>query len=72
MRRWLLACALTLGSTACTTGENVRMSIRDGETREQVERTLGRPDGYQRQGNTEALIYANRLLSGWSGIAQTM
>jgi hypothetical protein len=55
----------TLVLPSCTTGENIRMSMRGGETREEVERMLGRPDGYQRQSNTEALIYSNRLITGW-------
>ena len=27
---------------------------------------MGRPDGYNRAGNYEAMTYANRLMSGWS------
>lgn len=61
-RRSLL---LALGALpACSTGDLMR-ELRGGETREQVERLLGRPDGYQRQGNDEALIYSNRYTSGW-------
>lgn len=62
MWRCALACLLLVG---CTTGEQVR-EIRPDQTRAEVERTLGRPDGYQRNGNAEALTYAQRLMSGWS------
>lgn len=27
---------------------------------------MGQPDGYQTEGNAEALTYANRLMTGWS------
>jgi hypothetical protein len=27
---------------------------------------MGRSDGYRREGNTEVLTYANRLMSGWA------
>lgn len=64
-RRHVALFAFALVGAACTTGENIRMSMRGGETRDEVERMLGRPDGYQRQGSTEALTYANRLISGW-------
>jgi hypothetical protein len=50
---------------ACTTGENMRQ-LHGGETKAEVEAILGRPDGYRRVGNTEALTYAQRLMSGWS------
>ena len=62
MRKVALACILLAG---CTTGDLVR-SIRADQTRPEVERILGAPDGYQRDGNTEALTYAQRLMSGWS------
>jgi hypothetical protein len=35
-------------------------------TKEQVIRTLGKPDGYQKLGDYEVLKYANKLMSGWS------
>jgi hypothetical protein len=49
---------------ACTTGEEMS-DIHDGMTKDQVVNTLGQPDGYSRQGSTETLKYADRLVSGW-------
>jgi hypothetical protein len=49
---------------ACTTGEKMA-DVHDGMTKDQVVATLGAPDGYSRQGNTETLKYADRLISGW-------
>ncbi|HXQ51026.1 MAG TPA: hypothetical protein VN802_08030 [Stellaceae bacterium] len=39
--------------------------IHDGMTKDQVVATLGPPDGYSHEGNTEVLKYADRLISGW-------
>jgi hypothetical protein len=39
--------------------------IHDGMSKDQVVATLGPPDGYSRDGNTEVLRYADRLISGW-------
>ena len=57
----LLTAALLGG---CVAGEQVR-NLRGGETRTDVERVMGNPDGYRREGNVEALTYSNRLMSGW-------
>lgn len=62
MKTLILAVIAVVG---CTTGENIH-SLQGGETRAQVEQIMGRPDGYNRIENSEALIYANRLMSGWS------
>ena len=64
LKRVVAAIALST-LVACTAGENIR-SLQGGETRTQVEQIMGRPDGYTREGNSEALTYANRLMSGWS------
>ena len=50
----------------CITGEAVRGGIREGMSKQQVISELGSPDGFQRQGDYEALLYTNRLISGWS------
>jgi hypothetical protein len=39
--------------------------MRDGMSKDQVVAMLGPPDGYARNGNTEVLTYADRLVSGW-------
>ena len=49
----------------CTTGERVT-TLREGLTKAEVIETLGSPDGFQRNGEYEALRYSNRLTSGWS------
>ncbi len=49
----------------CATGEKMTR-IHEEETKDDVISTLGRPDGFQRSGEYEALHYTNRLISGWS------
>lgn len=44
----------------------VRGGIREGMSKQQVVAELGNPDGFQRNGDYEAMIYTNRLISGWS------
>ncbi len=60
-----LAVLLAILLAACTTGERMG-SVSYGMTREQVIAVLGPPSGGQRSGNTEAITYVNRLISGWS------
>lgn len=57
---------LVASITACATGEVVRGSIREGMTKSEVISLLGNPDGFKRVGEQEALLYTNRLISGWS------
>jgi hypothetical protein len=52
--------------TACATGELVRGGVREGMTKADVTSLLGNPDGFKRAGEQEALLYTNRLISGWS------
>jgi hypothetical protein len=40
--------------------------VNEGMTKQEVIDTLGKPDGFQRSGEYEALKYSNRLMSGWS------
>lgn len=40
--------------------------LEEGMTKEEVIDELGRPDGFQRAGEHEAIEYSNRLMSGWS------
>jgi hypothetical protein len=49
----------------CTTGERIT-NLREGLSKAEVMETLGKPDGFQRTGEYEALRYSNRLVSGWS------
>lgn len=50
----------------CATGELVRGGVREGMSKQQIISELGNPDGFQRIGEYEALLYTNRLISGWS------
>lgn len=65
MRKILLA-AMALLLTACVTGEKVRASVTEGMTKAEVIELIGKPDGFKREGNSEAMQYTNRLISGWS------
>lgn len=44
---------------------NAFKKLEEGMSKEDVLRLLGKPDGFRRDGNTETLTYANRLMSGW-------
>lgn len=57
---------MTLALTSCVTGEVVRGGIREGMSKTEVISLLGNPDGFKRAGDQEALLYTNRLISGWS------
>jgi hypothetical protein len=50
---------------SCTTGERVS-KVRPGMSRADVEKALGRADGFKMAGEYVALKYINRLISGWS------
>lgn len=41
-------------------------TLREGMPRKEVQRRLGRPDGFNRVGEYIQLQYANRLASDWS------
>jgi hypothetical protein len=57
---------ISLLLSGCVTGERVRGTIQEGMSKEQVISELGNPDGFKRSGEYEALLYTNRLISGWS------
>ncbi len=61
----LLAVILAIALTACATGE-LAQHLEEGMSKEQAISILGKPDGFQRSGEFEALKYTNRLISGWS------
>jgi|ERR1700704_446276 hypothetical protein len=56
---------LSLMIASCVTGEKMS-SLSPGMTKAQVIATLGRPDGYQGEGEYEVLKYTNKLVSGFS------
>jgi hypothetical protein len=67
IRRFVLVALISLPLliTSCVTGEKMS-SLNPGMTKSQVIATLGRPDGYQNQGDYEVLKYTNKLVSGFS------
>jgi len=64
MRNALFA-AGALWLAGCTAGEQIS-KIDTGMGRQQVISIMGRPDGVRSLGNSEALTYSNRLMSGFS------
>jgi hypothetical protein len=56
---------LTLLVASCVTGEKMS-SLSPGMTKDEVIAKLGRPDGYQSEGDYEVLRYTNKLVSGFS------
>lgn len=63
--RMILASVCALFLSACVTGEKME-NIHRGMSRLDVVNTLGQPDTTMREGEYEALIYSDRLMSGWS------
>jgi len=66
MKNIILVIFIILSITACATGELVRGNVHEGMIKSEVISLLGNPDGFQKNGDSEALIYTNRLISGWS------
>ena len=66
MRYLVFFLLISLWLSGCATGERVRAGVQEGMTKQQVISELGNPDGFQRSGDYEALVYTNRLISGWS------
>ena len=65
MFRTTLLLIITLFLASCVTGEKVPR-LSEGMSKAEVMALLGRPDGFRRSGEYEALQYTNRLISGWS------
>jgi hypothetical protein len=66
MSRFVLFFVMSLLLSGCVTGERVRGGVQEGMSKQQVISELGNPDGFQRSGEYKALLYTNRLISGWS------
>lgn len=66
MRYCALFLLISLAISGCATGELVRSGVQPGMSKQEVISELGNPDGYQQNGEYEALLYTNRLISGWS------
>jgi hypothetical protein len=56
---------LPIVAGCATTGERFT-ELEPGMSKAQVIRIVGRPDGYRRAEEQEALIYKDRLISGWA------
>lgn len=65
MNKIIIAVFTAIALTSCTTGEKIS-DLAPGMSRDQVIKTLGKPDGDAVNGKNELLTYSNRLMSGWS------
>lgn len=66
MKRIITLIFLVVAMAGCATGEQVRGSLQPGMSKSEVISLLGNPDGFKKVENQEALLYTNRLISGWS------
>lgn len=66
LRKLLSLLSISILITSCATGDLVRKGVHEGMSKDEVIATLGSPDGFKKAGESEALIYTNRLISGWS------
>lgn len=65
MKSALIALLTALILSACVTGGKMT-GLREGMTKAEVLRVAGDPDGYQRSGDYEVLLYLERRTSAWS------
>lgn len=68
MKFIILALLSTLILSSCVTGGKMT-GLREGLTKDEVIRIVGNPDGYQRTGEYEVLLYIERRTSAWSYFA---
>lgn len=66
MKKYITMLMLSIALGGCTTGELVRGGLHEGMNKADVIALLGNPDGYKKAGDQEALLYTNKLISGWS------
>lgn len=66
MSKLLLITILAASLMGCATGEIVKSDLHEGMSKQRVVSLMGKPDGFRRSGDYDALEYANRLISGWS------
>lgn len=67
MKSAMLALLCALALSACA---SPKMSgLREGMTKAEVIKVAGDPDGYQRSGDYEVLLYLERRTSAWSYFA---
>lgn len=65
MKHIVLALLSTLILSACVTAAKLD-GVRAGMTKAEVINRAGSPDGYQRNGEYEVLLYSKRRPGGWS------
>jgi len=65
MKSITLALIASLLLISCATVGKMS-SLREGMTRSEVVSTVGNPNGFHRNGEYEALLYTDLLISGWS------
>jgi len=65
MKSVVFALLSTLILSACVTGGKMT-GLREGMTKAEVLSVAGDPDGYQRSGDYEVLLYLERRTSAWS------
>ncbi len=65
MKSITLALITSLLLTSCATVGKMN-NLREGMTKSEVVSTVGSPNGFHRNGEYEALLYTNLLISGWS------
>jgi hypothetical protein len=52
--------------SACATTNGKMTDLQEGMTKDEIIQVVGGPDGYQRSGDYEVLLYLERRTSGWS------
>jgi outer membrane protein assembly factor BamE (lipoprotein component of BamABCDE complex) len=70
MKFVILALLGTLMLSSCVTGGKMT-GLREGLTKEEVTRIIGSPDGYQRSGDYEVMLYIERRTPAWSFFSGT-
>ncbi|MEO6824282.1 MAG: hypothetical protein ABI167_06065 [Nitrosospira sp.] len=68
MKSIILALLATLMLSSCVIGGKMT-GLQEGMTKEEVIKAVGNPDGYQRSGDYEVLLYLERRTSAWSYFA---
>ena len=61
----ILIFVLSFALFGCVTGEKITR-LDPGMSQDDVVRTMGKPDGFQKRGEYTIYKYTNRLISGWS------
>ncbi len=65
MKLIILALLTSLLLISCATVGKMN-KLREGMTKSEVVSTVGSPNGFHRNGEYEALLYTDLLISGWS------